>query len=426
MATLQELSERLLSGGADMRDPANHPFAFVDRIEEVAPGIALYKAFVNVIAVRTSEGLVLVDTGSFHPAQHQRSFEAVRRYAKDPVHTAIYTHGHVDHAYGLPPFLREAETQRWARPAIVGHVDVAPRMRRYIETAGYNSAINSRQFGTAIQWPINPDYPTATYRDDLRLRVGGRDLELHHARGETDDHTWVFVPDARALCTGDLFIWAAPNAGNPQKVQRYAADWAEALRAMAAREAQVLLPGHGVPIFGAERVRAALLDTADYLDSLYRQTLELLNRGATIYQIIEEVKPPAALADRPYLQPVYDEPEFIVRNVVRCLGGWYSGVPSELKPAPRAQQARELAELAGGVAKLVARAEACRAGGDLRMASHWADWAVEADPDAREAHDVRAAIYAQRVEAESSTMSKGIFRAAANESKARGGGSSPG
>jgi len=39
---------------------------------------------------------------------------------------------------------------------------------------------------------------------------------------------------------------------------------------------------------------------------------------------------------------------------------------------------------------------------------------------------VRAAIYAQRVEAESSTMSKGIFRAAANESKARGGGSSPG
>ncbi|HXX49196.1 MAG TPA: alkyl sulfatase dimerization domain-containing protein, partial [Myxococcota bacterium] len=184
-------------------------------------------------------------------------------------------------------------------------------------------------------------------------------------------------------------------------------------------EAQVLLPGHGLPIFGAERVRAALLDTADYLDSLYRQTLEALNRGATVYEIIETVKPPASLADRPYLQPVYDEPEFIVRNVVRCLGGWYSGVPSELKPAPRGQQAREIAEVAGGVAKLVARAEACRARGDLKMASHWADWAVEADPDSREAHAARAAIYAERVDAESSTMSKGIFRAAANESKAR-------
>jgi alkyl sulfatase BDS1-like metallo-beta-lactamase superfamily hydrolase len=419
MATLRELSDLLLSGRASMRDPANHPFAFVDQIEEVAAGVAVYKAFVNVTAVRTPEGLVLVDTGSFHPAQHQRSFAAVRRYAKDPVHTAIYTHGHVDHAYGLPPFLREAESQRWPRPAIVGHVDVAPRMRRYIETAGYNAAINTRQFGVPVEWPTNPDYPTATYRDDLRLRVGGRDLELHHARGETDDHTWVWIPDARVLCTGDLFIWCAPNAGNPQKVQRYASDWAEALRAMAAREAQVLVPGHGVPIYGAERVRSALLDTADYLESLYRQTLELLNRGATVYEIIEAVKPPAALAERPYLQPVYDEPEFIVRNVVRCLGCWWSGVPSELKPAPRAQQAREIAALAGGVGKLVARAGECLAAGDLKMASHWADWAVEAEPDSHEAHALRQSVYTKRVEAESSTMSKGIFRAASNESGAR-------
>jgi alkyl sulfatase BDS1-like metallo-beta-lactamase superfamily hydrolase len=173
-----------------------------------------------------------------------------------------------------------------------------------------------------------------------------------------------------------------------------------------------------VPIFGAERVRAALLDTADYLESLYRQTLELLNRGANVYEIIETVKPPAALADRPYLQPIYDEPEFIVRNVVRCLGGWYTGVPSELKPAPRAQQARELAELAGGVAPLLARASASLEKGDLRMASHWVDWAVEAAPDSREAHALRQAVYAKRVEVETSTMSKGIFRAAANESSA--------
>jgi alkyl sulfatase BDS1-like metallo-beta-lactamase superfamily hydrolase len=419
MATLHELSDLLLSGRADMRDPANHPFAFVDRIEEVAPGVAFYKAFVNVTAVRTAEGLVLVDTGSFHPAQNERSFAAVRRFAKDPVHTAIYTHGHVDHAYGLPPFLREADAQRWQRPTIVGHVDVAPRMRRYIETAGYNAAINTRQFGVPVEWPVNPDYPTAVYRDELRLRVGGRELELHHARGETDDHTWVWIPDARTLCTGDLFIWAAPNAGNPQKVQRYASDWAEALRTMAAREAQVLLPGHGVPIFGAERVRAALLDTADYLESLYRQTLELLNRGANVYEIIETVRPPAALAERPYLQPIYDEPEFIVRNVVRCLGGWYTGVPSELKPAPRAQQAREIVALAGGIARLLARASQCLDAGDLRMASHWVDWAAEAEPDSQGAHALRASVYARRVEAESSTMSKGIFRAAANESGAR-------
>ena len=35
------------------------------------------------------------------------------------------------------------------------------------------------------------------------------------------------------LVTGDLFIWAMPNCGNPQKVQRFPRDWAAALREMA-------------------------------------------------------------------------------------------------------------------------------------------------------------------------------------------------
>jgi alkyl sulfatase BDS1-like metallo-beta-lactamase superfamily hydrolase len=419
MPSLYELSERLLTGRDDPRDPANHPFSPLDRIEELDTGVAFYKAFVNVIAVRTAEGLVLVDTGSFHPAQHERSFAAVRRYAKERLHTAIYTHGHVDHAYGLPPFLREAELAGWARPEIVGHVDVAPRMRRYVETAGYNSIINTRQFGVPVKFPTDPDYPTTVYRDSLRLRVGGREIELHHARGETDDHTWVFLPDARVVCTGDLFIWASPNAGNPQKVQRYAADWARALRAMAAREPALLLPGHGLPIFGAERVRDALLDTADYLETLYQQTLACLNRGMTLYEILEEVKPLAHLEEKPYLQPIYDEPEFIVRNVVRCIGGWWSGVPSELKPAPRAQQARELVEVAGGLARILDRAQQSLDANDLRMASHWVDWAAEAAPDSKEAHALRAAVYERRMAAESSTMSKGIFRAAAADSSKR-------
>jgi alkyl sulfatase BDS1-like metallo-beta-lactamase superfamily hydrolase len=416
MSELLKATDRLWSGETTTERPEHHPFAGPRVLEELAPGVAFWKAFVNVTAIRTDEGLVLVDTGSFHPAQHEESFAAVRRWETAPLHTAIYTHGHVDHAYGLPPYLREAEARGRARPQIVGHVDVAPRMRRYVETAGYNSVINSRQFGVPIRWPLESQPPTVTYEHRLDLCVGGRELRLWHARGETDDHTYVWLPDARVLCTGDLFIWAAPNAGNPQKVQRYAADWAQALRAMAALEPELLLPGHGLPIAGAARVREALVDTALYLESLYRQTLELLNTGASVYEIVERVRAPAHLEAKPYLRPVYDEPEFIVRNVVRCLGGWYTGVPSELKPAPRAALAREIAALAGGVERLLARADERLREGDLRLASHLADFACEAAPDSAEAHRVRAAVYQRRVAAEPSTMSKGIFGAAARES----------
>ena len=419
MSELLKRTDRLWSGEASTADPDFHPFSGPRVLEELAPGVAFFKAFVNVTAVRTEEGLVLVDTGAYLPASHKLSFEAVRGWNRKRLHTAIYTHGHVDHAYGLPPFLAEAKREGWAGPRIVGHENVLPRMQRYVLTEGYNTIINTRQFGQRNPWPVEYQAPTDTYADKLSLSVGGTRFELYHARGETDDHTWVWLPDAKTLCTGDLFIWAAPNAGNPQKVQRYASEWAVALRTMAALNPELLLPGHGLPIAGAARVREALTDTAAYLESLVRQTLERLNAGDTVYQVLDGVRPPPALADKPYLRPVYDEPEFIVRNLWRCYGGWYSGVPSELKPAPRAALAREVAALSGGMEKLLARAQALLASGDARLAAHFADWAVETEPASREAHAVRAAVYKALAESAASTMSRGIYGAAARESETK-------
>ncbi len=87
-------------------------------------------------------------------------------------------------------------------------------------------------------------------------------------------------------------------------------------------------------MIGADRVRQALTDTADLLDSLVDQTLDLMNAGARLDEVIHTVRAPAHLADRPYLRPVYDEPEFVVRNVWRLYGGWWDGNPATLKPAP--------------------------------------------------------------------------------------------
>jgi alkyl sulfatase BDS1-like metallo-beta-lactamase superfamily hydrolase len=419
MSELLKRTDRLWSGAASTAEPDYHPFSGPRMLEELAPGVAFFKAFVNVTAVKTAEGLVLVDTGSFHPAAHKLSFDAVRGWNSERVHTAVYTHGHVDHAYGLPPFLAEARTRAWQPPRIVGHANVLPRMQRYVQTAGYNSIINTRQFGFATRWPVQFQAPTDIYTDALEFSVGGVRFQLHHAKGETDDHTWVFLPETKTLCTGDLFIWAAPNAGNPQKVQRFAVEWAAALRVMAALAPELLLPGHGLPIAGAARVQAALLDTAAYLESLVNQTLERLNGGETLYEILDAVRPPPELAAKPYLQPVYDEPEFIVRNLWRCFGGWHSGVPSELKPAPRPALGRELVALAGGVERLLERSRALLAAGDARLAAHLVDWAADAEPASREVHAARAAVYRALTQGASSTMSRGIYGAAARESEAK-------
>jgi alkyl sulfatase BDS1-like metallo-beta-lactamase superfamily hydrolase len=383
--------------------------------EEIAAGVLFTHAFANVTAIRSGAGLVLVDTGNFRT--RDKTFATVRAWDGAPLVAAVYTHGHLDHACGLRPFLAEAEAQGRPRPRIVGHRAVAARFDRYRATAPYNALINARQFSIPATWPTDYDYPDTTYDSTYRLVVGDVTLELTHARGETDDHTWLWWPARRMLFTGDLFFWVAPNAGNPQKVQRYAADWAAALRAMTSRDAETLVPGHGAPIFGADRVRAALSDTAEWLEVLVRETLARMNAGATLETILAEVRPPARLADRPYLQPVYDEPEFVVRNVWRLYGGWWDGVASHLKPAEEAAVGREVATLAGGVDRVVVRARALAAAGDLALAGHLVDWAVAAAPLDRDAHLARADIYEARAAGSSALMTRGIFTAAARDSR---------
>ncbi len=184
MPSLYELSNRLWTGQDKTSDKGCHPFAPLYEIEDVAAGVAFYKGFSNLAAVRTDVGLSLIDTGSFHPVAQGRIFEKVRSWSDMPLHTAVYTHGHADHAYGLPPFLAEAREKGWQEPEIVGHALVRARMDRYILTAGFNSLINTRQFGHEQNWPTDPIYPTKTYDSTLQLEVGGVTFELHHARGD--------------------------------------------------------------------------------------------------------------------------------------------------------------------------------------------------------------------------------------------------
>jgi glyoxylase-like metal-dependent hydrolase (beta-lactamase superfamily II) len=410
---IHDLAEAAWAG----RVPADQLWKPTGRAEILAPDVVFLHTFANMTVLRTAAGPVLIDTST--AAARERTFALVRSVDAAPLHAAVYTHGHADHALGTPPFLAEARERGWPRPRIVGHRQVAARFERYRRTHAYNALINARQFGTPPRWPLDYDAPDVVYDTTLRLEAGDVVLALHHARGETDDHTWIWWAERGILWTGDLFLWVAPNAGNPQKVQRYAAEWAAALRTMAALDAELLVPGHGPPILGRARVRQALDDTAEWLQTLERETVTRMNAGLDLPAILAEVRPPAHLAARPYLQAVYDEPEYVVRNVWRLYGGWWDGVASHLKPAAEAALGREIAGLAGGIDTLVARARALADGGELALASHLIDWAVAAAPEHRGAHALRAAIYEERARQSPALMTRGIFTAAARESAAR-------
>jgi glyoxylase-like metal-dependent hydrolase (beta-lactamase superfamily II) len=409
MGRVRDLAEGLWSGAID---PAvRHPFTPLLDVEPVAPRTAFVSSFANATAFETDAGLVLVDTGSFLLANQVR--ENVRSFTSRPLHTAVFTHGHVDHCFGVDLY----ESDQGTAARVVAHERVPARFERYRLTRGYNACINARQFQSPPQWPESFREPDVTYASSLDLDVGGERFELRHALGETDDATWVWVPSRGVACVGDLFIWATPNAGNPQKVQRYPREWAQALRAVAALPVETLCPGHGPPIFGRDRVHQALVETAELLESIVDQTLAVMNRGARLEEALAQVRAPEPLLSRPYLRPVYDEPEFLVRAVWRLYGGWWDGDPSHLKPARAVALAREMAALAGGARRLADRAAELATAGDLALACHLAETAWLAAPEDPGIAAVRADVYAARAKAETSTMARGIFSAASKESR---------
>lgn len=421
VTSIKELAEDYWEGRADLVHE-HHPVVPVKgrRAEELAPGVLYQKSIAAVTTVDTGDGLVMLDTGSLF--DRAVVHESVRGWRPDArLAAAVFSHHHVDHIFGTQPFEAEAPERGWAPPIVYGHHDMPGHFRRYQRTAPWNAKVNVRQFALPVEqftWPVEYRFPDVTYRDQLTFRVGECTFELHHGRGETDDATWTWVPELRLLHPGDLFIYAVPNAGNPQKVQRYLSDWAVALRQMAALGAEVMVSGHGLPIFGAERIRTALTDTAELLDAVEDQTLALMNEGRTLDEVIHQVAVPAHLADRPYLRPVYDHPQFLVRNVWRRYGGWWDGEPDNLLPAPRAAQAGEWVRLAGGVDAVLARATDLASSGELAMACHLVEQAVLAAPRSADAHRVRQQVYAQRSAGQESSMARNILGHAARSSEA--------
>jgi alkyl sulfatase BDS1-like metallo-beta-lactamase superfamily hydrolase len=414
---LSESSRIIDSGIGDV--PVNR---VVNELSELADGLAIVESFSHSIVVDTGDGLVAFDAS--HAKTGGLVAAEIATWSPTPVSHLVYTHGHADHVGGSLDF-----AAAFGDMTVIGHRKVEERFDRYAYTNDWNVLINARQFGGlrtdyGMAAGIGEFIPSGTLRPDHvvddhdTLVVGGRTIELHHARGETDDHLWGWMPDERWLFTGDFVIWNFPNAGNPQKVQRYPIEWAAALRDMAGRGAELLLPAHGLPIEGRERIEMVLTDIAAALEFLVDEVVGMMNAGEVLDTIVHSVHVPDEVLAKPYLRPFYDEPEFVVRNIWRQFGGWWDGAPSRLKPAPDAVLAAEISDLAGGPGVLIERAQQLSEAGEHRLACHLADLAGWAAPGDAAVHAVRATIYRTRRSAETSLMAKGIYGGAARESEA--------
>ena len=430
MADLLALSTKVVdSGVAD--GPVNRT---TGELSEVADGLAMVESFSHTVAWDSGEGLVCFDASHFNTGKPIVS--ELNKWRPGAIHTLVYTHGHIDHVGGSGAFVAHNRDNGHRELRVVGHENVQRRFDRYRSTDSWNQLINARQFGGVrddlgmagqlkpaeggqrLSFFLPPDTAdvTQTVGDFTSERIGDTTVEYHHGKGETDDHLWTWFPEKKWVMTGDFVIWNFPNAGNPQKVQRWPIEWAATLRKIIAKEPELLLPAHGLPITGKDRIARVLDEIATALENLVREVVGMMNAGATLDEIVHTVRVPADTLALPYLRPLYDEPEFVVRGVWRQFGGWWDGAPSRLKPAPDAALGTEIARLSGGADVVIRRALDLAQAGDMRLACHLADFAGWAEPSNPEVHEMRAQVYEMRRKAESSLMAKGIYKGASRES----------
>jgi len=361
----------------------------------------------NVTVIRTAAGLVFIDTAK--PDTASQTLALVRTWDNSPVHTVIYTHGHIDHTSGIKVIDQEVDARGISRPRIIAHRNVARRMDRYEASHGFNSIVQGSNSTCRATFTRSGsgDRTRSTTRPSRSRSAASRSISrMGEAKRTMPPSSGCPAPRSGERRLRDLGV---PNAGNPRKVQRYAADWAVALRRMEALKPEVLIPGHGPVIFGESRAAQVLRDGAEALEHLTSETLQLLNAGATLDQILHSVKVPAGYLDKPYLLAKYDDPEFLVRGIYHLYAGWFDGNPAHLKPARDVDLAFELARLAGGADKLAARAASLSQKGQPRLAVCLAEFAGAAAPQDAHIQAVRAAVLKKCIDGETSLMGKAFL-----------------
>src|SRR5712692_7426869 len=148
--------DEILRGGASMKaadhframrgkSPEEAKFFWSGGPVEVAERTWFQSRFSGVTAFETGEGIVLVDSGMAPLAPALAAL--LREKPAAPIHTAIFTHGHVDHAFGLAAFLQPGQP----KPRIIAQRTILDRFERYERTHRYNAAINARQFGGSAE-----------------------------------------------------------------------------------------------------------------------------------------------------------------------------------------------------------------------------------------------------------------------------------
>jgi len=355
----------------------------------ITPFVFMARDVSNAYLVTTSDGDVVINTGM--PDGAPRSVALFKPHRTGPLRYIILTQSHADHFGGVPDFLEDG-TKVVGGPGYCEARDDMLGMQSYFGPRTFKLWGSTLNQDGPPRKPIPHVTPDILVEDKLTLDVGERRFELIPApEGETEDNIVVWMPKEKIVFTGNTFgpVWLSMpflntlRGDKPRRVRTYL----KSLELIRDLGADIAITGHGEPIVGAERIRADLDKMHRAVSWVRDYTIEGMKAGKTVHQLMRELDIPADIR----IGDFHGKASWAVKSIWREYSGWfhYEDGTTELYGVPRSSVYGDIAELAGGAAKLAERARARLEAGQPLEALHLTDIALGAQPGERTALEVK-------------------------------------
>jgi alkyl sulfatase BDS1-like metallo-beta-lactamase superfamily hydrolase len=350
--------------------------------ERINDFIVLSEAFSNSYLIETGEGNVQLNAGMGMEAPViEANFKS---FNDGPVHTLVFTQGHVDHVGGTAYFRERNPGLRVIAAANnPEHQAYDARLGKFrgdrsafAFTEKFAAAFAAYQKHGYTDYPAQdvPE-PDVLVEERMTFELGGVAFELIALPGaETNDSLVVWLPQHRICFTGNLF--GCPFGHFPNLVtirgDRYrdALVVANAVETVRALEPEMICYGHHGPVVGAGVIQDELGALHGAIMHVHDETVKGMNEGKDLHTLMAEIAIPPELE----VGQGYGKVSWSVRAIWENYAGWFKHASTtELYTVPQASIHADLVELAGGADALVERARARLGQGRREEALHLLD-----------------------------------------------------
>ena len=360
------------------------------KLIEQAPGVYESRGIGNSYLLTTPDGDVLVNAGGLADARRGKALFAM--VSSSPIRAIVLTQSHANQYGGL-------EGYKTPDNIVIAH-------RLYPEERAYNEALSphyrrgSRRIFGNISGRAEDIVPTREVPPDLLIGDEGHEFTLGGRRfaiistpgGETRSAVIVWLPDEKIAIVGNLFGPVFGNHPNLSTLRgdkpRWALQFIESVKKLRALKPELILTGHEA-ISGAAHIEREVTRIIGAVQYVHDRTVEGMNEGKDLHTLMREIRTPPDLA----LTEEYGKVAWNVRAIWHEYTGWFDPArgTTELYGVPPASVAPAIAELAGGVERLAARAQDFVDEQKPLEALHLLDIALAAVPDSAPARAVKQA-----------------------------------